>query len=336
MTRLPGLLDPLTPPAGPGVTRDSTWRWATVTATGPVRVRLDGDSQELGASPEWLVAGAAPAVGLRVWVQMFGRRVLVVGAAGPGAQATYAPHALDLAPAAATGGSPWRATPAGVRWESRIVLSGLGRGTTWTSTGVWELTPPVDGTSVPGFGGAGSGPVAGGLVPLAAGEMLYVELPPPGSGSTIPAGNLRRVGTGTDFTVPESWLPVAARGDAGYRTVTGELIDWWRTPASFLNGWTDFGGVLSPSAYRRDGSTVRLRGVLKGGTVHPSGGSNTVMWTLPAGYRPEVRLMFAVGSAITGTGDAYGRVDVDVGGELRAVAGGNVFMSLDGISFPAW
>ena len=93
--------------------------------------------------------------------------------------------------------------------------------------------------------------------------------------------------------------------------------------------------ACSPSGYRRDGSTVRLRGVLKGGTVNSSGGSNTVMWTLPAGYRPEVRLMFAVASAITGTGDVYGRVDVDVGGELRAVAGGNVFMSLDGISFPA-
>jgi len=48
--------------------RGAEWRYATVTATGPLRIEFDGDDDPLDVTPEHL--GAAPTVGARVWVQM--------------------------------------------------------------------------------------------------------------------------------------------------------------------------------------------------------------------------------------------------------------------------
>jgi hypothetical protein len=68
----PGLPETLVSP-------DNTYRWATVTQLSPLRVRLDGDTVELPTTPE-SIAGAL-LVGTRVWVQLFGRRVLILGSA---------------------------------------------------------------------------------------------------------------------------------------------------------------------------------------------------------------------------------------------------------------
>lgn len=65
----------------PGPTEPAdTWRWATVTATSPLRVRLDGDTAALSVTPDALVTGLV--VGARVWCQIVGRRVVVHGPAG--------------------------------------------------------------------------------------------------------------------------------------------------------------------------------------------------------------------------------------------------------------
>lgn len=337
---LPRALDPLAEPVAPGVTRESSWRWATVTQAGPVRVRLDGDSQELGVSPEWLVAGVAPTVGLRVWLQQFGRRVLVVGAAGAGAGSAYSATAWALAPVVATGGSTWRGTLTGIGWRNRIILHGLGRGPTWSSTGLWEISVPPDGTVIPGYGGSAGATVAGGEVPMAAWEVLYVELPPPGSGTLVPPGSYRLVGTTADFTLPESWLPVVAKnGDGstpGYRTVTGEMVDYWRSAGTMSNGWVNLGAPFASAAYRKEDSYVQLRGLVRNGTLDPSGGATSNIFVLPSGFRPESRLVFAVASAISGTGDAYGRVDVTPAGEVKAIAGGAAMLSLDTVRFRAY
>jgi hypothetical protein len=52
-----------------------SWLWATVTQVGPLRVRLDGDETSLPITPENLAYGLE--VGMRVWVQLSGRRVIV-------------------------------------------------------------------------------------------------------------------------------------------------------------------------------------------------------------------------------------------------------------------
>jgi microcystin-dependent protein len=58
------------------------WRWATVTAIGPLRIRLDGESEPLDITPDNTIGPVS--VGTRVWTQTNGRRILVIGAAnGP-------------------------------------------------------------------------------------------------------------------------------------------------------------------------------------------------------------------------------------------------------------
>lgn len=64
-------------PQRDNVGRDS-WLWATVTGIDPLRIRLDGDDTSLTITPASLVKDLT--VGVRVWVQLQGRRVIIHGA----------------------------------------------------------------------------------------------------------------------------------------------------------------------------------------------------------------------------------------------------------------
>ena len=57
----------------------SSFRWATVTQASPLRVRLDGDTLALPITPDTLVAGLA--INNRVWCQIYGRRLILLGKA---------------------------------------------------------------------------------------------------------------------------------------------------------------------------------------------------------------------------------------------------------------
>lgn len=76
---------------------DNTYRWATVTQLDPLRVRFDGDTAPIPVTPETLISPTLLVVGSRVWVQMFGRRLIVLGAAGGETEDT---GWVDLTPAA--------------------------------------------------------------------------------------------------------------------------------------------------------------------------------------------------------------------------------------------
>jgi len=65
-------LDVLLPQPTPD---NESWHWATVASTDPLRVQLDGDSAPLLATPENLAGGLL--VGDRVWVQRYGRRLIL-------------------------------------------------------------------------------------------------------------------------------------------------------------------------------------------------------------------------------------------------------------------
>lgn len=66
--------------------KENTYRWATVVANDPLSILLDGDTGPLPMVPETLVSANSLAPGARVWCQLFGRRVLILGAAGWGPQ----------------------------------------------------------------------------------------------------------------------------------------------------------------------------------------------------------------------------------------------------------
>ena len=96
---------------------------------------------------------------------------------------------------------------------------------------------------------------------------------------------------------------------------------------TLLNGWVNFGGVETPAGYYKDTSgRVHLRGFIKSGTA----AADTVLFTLPIGYRPSVAINFAVVS-----NNAFGYIDILASGNVRFQVGSNVSLSLDGISFRA-
>lgn len=64
------LLEPPAPPA-------DTYRWATVTSVAPLRIRFDGDTAPVASEPDTLVMVQ---VGQRVWVQIHGRMMIILGA----------------------------------------------------------------------------------------------------------------------------------------------------------------------------------------------------------------------------------------------------------------
>lgn len=76
-------VDPIFNPGGPRPGQpDNSYRWGTITDTDPLRVRLDGDSDGLLITPDTLVHPRTLAIGDRVWLQFYGRRVVVLGKGG--------------------------------------------------------------------------------------------------------------------------------------------------------------------------------------------------------------------------------------------------------------
>jgi microcystin-dependent protein len=69
---------------------ENTYRWSTVTQLSPLRIQLDGETVPMPITPERLVDSDNLRVGTRVWVQFFGRRVIILGASQGGAD-VYAP-----------------------------------------------------------------------------------------------------------------------------------------------------------------------------------------------------------------------------------------------------
>lgn len=81
-------LDELSPAPAPADTR---YIWATVTQATPLRVRVDGDTAALAATPDDMSLSHRP-VGQRVYCMLQGRRLIVLGPNGlpPGSVIEYA------------------------------------------------------------------------------------------------------------------------------------------------------------------------------------------------------------------------------------------------------
>lgn len=97
---------------------------------------------------------------------------------------------------------------------------------------------------------------------------------------------------------------------------------------AMTNSWVNFGGGFSNAGYCRRGAVVYLKGLIKSGVV--ANGATGNVFVLPAGYRPKDIKTF-----VTIANNALARVDVLADGTVRAVVGSNVWLTFDGICFPA-
>jgi hypothetical protein len=125
------------------------------------------------------------------------------------------------------------------------------------------------------------------------------------------------------------------RGPRGPVGPQGQFIgtpeDW--KPLAVQNGWDFFGGGHQRPGFRKDRQgLVHLRGLLTQTAGEPA--AEDTMATLPAGYRPSVRTIFAVA---TGQPIAFARLVVDPDGTLKRTGAGAVlesdYTSLDGVVF---
>ena len=128
---------------------------------------------------------------------------------------------------------------------------------------------------------------------------------------------------------------VPAPAGAGVRVLVGsgvaEVVSstgsgGWIAP-TLGNSWVDFLAGVAPTAYRRIGDVVELRGAIKSGTV------NTTVFTLPAGARPTAGIeIFPV---VAGAGGA--RLDIGTNGTVTVrsyfSSGSNSMVTLSGVRF---
>lgn len=93
---------------------------------------------------------------------------------------------------------------------------------------------------------------------------------------------------------------------------------------SYANSWTDHSVTFPGANYRmRNDGYVQLGGLIKSGTI----GSVTA-FTLPPGYRPAWRMIFA-----SNQNGAAGRIDINPDGTVFVVAGSNGWVTLENILF---
>lgn len=123
------------------------------------------------------------------------------------------------------------------------------------------------------------------------------------------------------YSLPSTWTP------ANYDTPAISGLQAWQTP-TLLNGWVAYGSPYAPAAYYLGPEgKVHLRGLVKSGTP------GSTIFTLPAGYRPETKLLVAtVGSA--GSGDVVMTVIINTDGTVVSNhSSANTYVTLDNISF---
>ncbi|MFL1672439.1 hypothetical protein [Paenibacillus dendritiformis] len=177
-----------------------------------------------------------------------------------------------------------------------------------------------------GYGGAVAQISRFNFDPTAVYHVTYTMLDPalqaPISGTT--AANLR--GTVSDL--------VQDVGDIGRRLSVVENQKAEKSEPEWIkptlqSGWTNYDTKLYSSAgYYKDGNgIVRIKGLVKGGPIQ------SLIFMLPAGYRPKTTLIFpAIDASYTSV-----RVDITHSGEvvLNTANANTDYLSLDGISFLA-
>jgi hypothetical protein len=108
----------------------------------------------------------------------------------------------------------------------------------------------------------------------------------------------------------------------------------WQTPATVNGGWINYGGGFTTLQYAKTSDNiVMLKGLVKGGTT----AQDTILFTLPGGYHPSMRVLSSgVVYDSVAPNMAHARIDVDINGNVILHSGADAtWTSLDAISFYA-
>lgn len=108
--------------------------------------------------------------------------------------------------------------------------------------------------------------------------------------------------------------------------LTAKLNDYWIN-AELQNNWDRHGN--SNTRYYKDATNgIHFDCIVTGGAV------NTVIFTLPEGYRPKARMWFPVNTSDgTANNNVYGMIQVDTNGDVKFVTGSNAYVGLSNIYY---
>lgn len=96
---------------------------------------------------------------------------------------------------------------------------------------------------------------------------------------------------------------------------------------AFENGWVNYGGGWTTAAFFKDAyGIVHLKGLVKNGTA------DTVIFTLPVGYRPSETMHLPTVSNETANDST---LNIVPDGTVKQRTGGQSYFSLDHITFRA-
>lgn len=133
-------------------------------------------------------------------------------------------------------------------WSSRLIILSQGFGGAFSSDGYYEMTVPVNGTVVPGVGGASDVAVASGAIPVGVGQALWY-LFTSGSPHNSQDGNWRISSSSAAFLPDRNWFLVAVSNSD-----TGAL--WFCTDVIIPDGYSiaagegvPFGAVAPSTAF---------------------------------------------------------------------------------------
>lgn len=100
------------------------------------------------------------------------------------------------------------------------------------------------------------------------------------------------------------------------------------TNLTMVNSWVNYGGSFTTAQYSKSSAdnVVQLRGLIRAGSTT----YDSVIGTLPAGFRPKARVLTATSSNAT-----HARIDILANGEIHFMGTSNAWYSLDAVSFVA-
>ena len=178
-------------------------------------------------------------------------------------------------------------------------------------------------------------------LPTGDGSLAYWQTVPGGfyhaalgsvTGQPRPSGLIHVIRDESDFSA--MWYDLTSRnvyrlyGSAaainGWTLISGAPVTFAPT---LLSGWVNYGDGFAPVKYwKGPDNLVHIGGLIKNGVT----AGNTIIFTLPIGYRPGAKEIFTVTQ-----NNAIGRIDIDHKGNVLVKLAGAGFTSLYGISFLA-
>jgi Right handed beta helix region len=173
-----------------------------------------------------------------------------------------------------------------------------------------------------------SGCVVSGNAIYGAQDGYGIEIGATVAGIVISANTWTGGGSGAEGANSSGAVSVIS-GATGIAIDNPQLL---QTPA-LLNSWANLGSGFAPAAYWIDSTgIVHLDGVVESGTP----GSASVIFVLPAGYRPTTTKVFAAANSNTGTSTtpAETLIFIFANGNVTAEAG-VAWLSLSGVNFLA-